>query len=836
MHLTGANYSVVSQNLVEELNLPIYINNKHNITVADNTTKSTTGTCKHLLITLNDKTYECEAIVLAQASHDLLLGMNWMVKNKVKIDMEKQVIEIPDEKSKNLILFECKRYKDTNIRPYEIKTNLHTCYANEKTIIPPRTTKILNVKLGDTNKLIPTNSLIYVHETQKHDLKIIPGTTDINNNLDKIMVINTGLDNIIVEKGQKVTHVSTITNGKITDIQNVETIFNPQEYIDCYKGKVEYKIPFIKMLDELKETKLTKQPLNEFHERKSTEDTNKIKAKPYRTSIKEKEEITNHVNEMKEQGIIRTSYSKYSSPVVLVTKPDGSYRFCVDYRILNKFTIRDNFPLPRIDDALDELTKAKFFSKIDLKSGYWQIPVKEEDKCKTAFVAHCGLFEFNVMPSGLSNVPATFQRIINNIFSDFYNKFSITYLDDILIYSTTFEEHLEHIKKVLQKIIVYNLKINFSKSEFFNESIAYLGYKISQIGIQISEEKINAIRNIPIPKNTTSLQSFIGLMSYFRKFIPNFATQCFPLTLLLRKNQKFKWEKNEQVTYENLKEQLMREPILSFPNFNEQFIVTIDASINGLGAMLSQMKHEKECAIAFASRITTQYEKNYLTHELEGLGLMFALKIWRVYLIGKKFLVKTDNSALTYIQKNKDHVNKLARWSLQLQEFDFEIIHTKGKNNLVADCLSRYNKENDKENKIEINNAEIDNILKTQENKEKLITEHHIDIGHGSKYSTYKSMQNHYRWPNMRKEIYETVAKCQECQLYNDTTTHSNKHFFPLMIGESMERIGIDIIGPMNITLQGNRYIIVAIDYLTKFIFFKSNKNKNSNRNCLNYL
>lgn len=258
-----------------------------------------------------------------------------------------------------------------------------------------------------------------------------------------------------------------------------------------------------------------------------------------------------------------------------------------------------------------------------------------------------------------------------------------------MIYSTNIEQHIEHVKKVIERTISYNLKINYKKSEFFTQNITYLGYKISKLGIQFSESKNKAIQNIKKPTNIKTLHSFIGLASYFRKFIKNFALHCSPLTKLLKKNEKFVWNEQQEKAYTFLKNELIKEPILTFPDYNKEFIVTLDVCAEGIGALLSRIKNEKEVAIAYASRITTRYEKNYFSHELEGLGLLFALKIWRVYLLGKKFKIRTDNIALTFIKQNKNHTNKLARWAFKIQEYDFDIVHTKGKNNKVADCLSR---------------------------------------------------------------------------------------------------------------------------------------------------
>ncbi|HVH95668.1 MAG TPA: reverse transcriptase family protein, partial [Bacillus sp. (in: firmicutes)] len=430
---------------------------------------------------------------------------------------------------------------------------------------------------------------------------------------------------------------------------------------------------------------------NAFKHKIYTEEGPPISQRAYRMSPAENEIIKKEIDNGLEKGLIRPSNSLWASPVVLVKKKNGKTRFCVDYRKLNDVTKKDKYPLPLIHEIIDNLQGASWFTSIDLASGYWQVEVAEESKEKTAFITKYGLYEYNVMPFGLCNAPATFQRLMNNVLGDILWKYALDYIDDITIYSKTWEDHVEHIKEVLSRLRSAGLKINPDKCHFAAKEVQFLGHIVGIEGIKPDPDKVIKIQEYPEPRTTKELRRFIGMVAYYRKFIKEFSRTAKPLFKLLEVDKPYLWEEEQQHAFDVLKGALVKEPILSYPDLSKEFILTTDASKIAVGAVLSQKdEHGKEHPIAYDSRTLHTHEQNYDTTNLEALAVIWALGKFRHYLHGRKFKIYTDHSALVWLLNNNQSTNgRHSRWRMILQEYDYEIIHKKGKYNSVPDALSR---------------------------------------------------------------------------------------------------------------------------------------------------
>jgi len=438
--------------------------------------------------------------------------------------------------------------------------------------------------------------------------------------------------------------------------------------------------------DEEKEgrTKIVK------HKIEIEEGVKPIKQKRYKENEEKSEFIKKEVNELLKQDKIRKSNSPWSSPVTLAKKKTGKYRFCIDYRQLNKVTVPDSYPLPRIDELLEKYRKAKWFSSIDLAAGFHQIEMDEKDKAKTAFVCAKGLYEYNVMPFGLTNAPATFQRAMDEILEEFIDDFVVVYIDDIMIFSKSLEDHMEHLDKVLRRLQEHNLIIKLKKCKFLERDIEFLGHIVGNGGLRPDEKKIEKVQGIKEPTTVKEVRSFLGLCSYYRKFVENFSKIAKPLTSLVKKETEFIWGKEQQKAFDMLKEKLTKYPILQYPDYEKEFILITDASGDGIGAVLSQKDDKgREIVIAYASRSLQGAEIRYPITELECLAVIWGIKHFHKYLVNRKFKVITDHAALKGLMSAKIPTGRRARWVMELQQYSFEIIHRPGKENKNADALSR---------------------------------------------------------------------------------------------------------------------------------------------------
>ncbi|GJY85472.1 reverse transcriptase domain-containing protein [Tanacetum coccineum] len=584
---------------------------------------------------------------------------------------------------------------------------------------------------------------------------------------------------------------------------------------------------------------------------------------PYRLAPSEMLELSNQLKELQEKGFIRPSHSPWGALVLIVKKKYGAMRMCIDYRELNKLTIKNRYPLPRIDDLFDQLQGACCFSKIDLRSGYHQLRVREEDISKTAFRTRYGHFEFTVIPFGLTNAPTIFMDLMNRVCKPYLDKFIIVFIDDILIYSKSEEEHEVHLKTILDLLKTEMLYAKFSKCEFWLKEVQFLGHVVNRDGIHVDPSKVESVKNWKTPESPTEIRSFLGLAGYYRRFIENFSKIAKPLTLLTQKNKAYVWGDKQEEAFQILKEKLCNAPVLALPDGPDDFVVYCDASKQGFGCVLMQQGK----VIAYASRQLKIHENNYTTHDLELGAVVFALKIWRHYLYGTKSVIYTDHKSLQYIFDQKELNMRQRRWIELLSDYECEIKYHPGKANVVADALSR--KERLKPRRVRAMSITIHSGLKTkileaQSEASKDLKapaewlrglERHfeqradgeiyffdriwipsigdvrkliMDEAHTSRYSVhpgadkmYYDLRDLYWWPGMKRDIAEYVSRCLTCsKIKAEHQKPSGLLQQPEIPEWKWEKLAMDFITKLPKSSSGYDTIWVIVDRLTKSAHF----------------
>ena len=617
-----------------------------------------------------------------------------------------------------------------------------------------------------------------------------------------------------------------------------------------------------------------------------TGDALPVHTKPYRTSAEEKKIIKEEIEKMLEYNIITKSKSSWSSGICLVTKSDNTIRFCIDFRRLNDVTIKEKIPIPIISDIYDALVGNNYFTVLDCKMGYWSIPLHPETKHKTAFTSYLGLYEWNVMPFGLSNAPGSFQSYLQNILGSMFYKNALVFIDDIIIYSKTEDEHWEHLKKVLQRIDDHNLRLNPKKCQVAMSEVNYLGFIINGVTIRPDPSKTQVVKDLTAPKNITDVQSFLGFCNYYRRFIKDYSKIAKPITELLKKESQFEWTTECQEAFETLKEKLISPPIVSHFIPGKEIILHTDASQVATGAVLTQVIDGKERVIYYYSRKLNAAERNYSTPEKELLAVKYAVQEFRHYLSLTDFTIWTDNTCVCAIKGYKDPHKRLFRLAIALSPFNFKIKFRSGRQHTDCDFLSRlYSVKNeDSLNDIMLLLAptmEGIDLRKEQETDEEckaIMTElkipeskthkqYEIDdgilykktfnsIGHPIKllyvpktlrkrvfnelHSTQLSghpgvnkmwadMASRFYWKNLAKDVVNWTKICHKCQEYKEEIGKP-KGLMQLrdLPNSPFHTLSIDYAGPLIKTKKRNQYILVAICHYTKYMVAAPTKDQKS--------
>lgn len=825
--------------------------------------------------------YSVQFVVLSSCTHEIILGWDFLSITHAIIfcgNSQLSLQELPDDDQ-------------------HVSALVNKVRASEDTVITPRSSSFVLINCCSLSPgdyfITPTSALL-----EKKGLLVPRGIAHIGPVSTYIIIINVTHESILIPENTVLGTVTLATDINIIALNDTPSS-QPFSQDPIKENDVFDRLPNTidgnltghqraQMLSLLKSYHklfdLNDLPLGTVstaEHRIDTQGHSPIRTRPYRVSMKEREIIEQQVTEMLQKEVIRKSSSPWSSPVVLVKKKDGSIRFCVDYRRLNKITTKDVYPIPRIDDALDCLQGAEFFTSLDLKSGYWQIPMNSTDKPKTAFITPDGLYEFNVMPFGLCNAPATFERLMDTVLRGLKWQICLCYLDDIIIFAPTFAVHLERVATVLSCIANANLKLNTKKCHFAAREIKVLGHVVSNKGVRPDPDKIRAVTECPIPKTVKELRSFLGLCSYFRRFVQGFATIAAPLHTLLDTTKHFHWTPECQHAFNQLVARLTQDPIMCHFDPSAPTEIHTDASGYGIGAVLIQRKSPQlENVVAYASRTLSKAERNYSTTEKECLAIIWATAKFRPYLYGRHFNIITDHHALCWLTSLKDPSGRLGRWSLRLQEYDFSVTHRSGRKHQDADALSRCPlptiETQDDDNPITLASLSLDTVAQeqlqdpgtaalvqhitgasTSDNRKFCKRARHFSVRDGLLYrrnystdgqrwllalprqlrmdvlrcfhddptsghlgisKTYQRVRGRYYWSGMYRSIQKYVRSCLLCQQRKQPPQQPAGLLQPILVPEKpFERVGIDLYGPLPKSSQGNHWVVVAIDHLTRY-------------------
>ncbi|KAG6458358.1 hypothetical protein O3G_MSEX010822 [Manduca sexta] len=608
-------------------------------------------------------------------------------------------------------------------------------------------------------------------------------------------------------------------------------------------------------------------------------DNKPVVYRPYRLSYSERQLVRSMVEDMIEADIVCESNSQYASPILLVKKKTGEKRLCVDYRALNAKTRKEHYPLPLIDDQLDMLAGNSLFISLDCASGYYQIPIADSSQEKTAFVMPDGQYQFKRMPFGLANVPSIFQRTMNKILSRSKVDYAIIFMDDILIPARSFGQGLERLEKVLQLLSEAGLTLKLKKCNFFYKEIDFLGFQVSGEGIRPGSHKILAVSNFPVPRNVHDVRRFIGLASFFRRFIKDFALIARPLTDLLKSNFIWKWNDEHFSAFNTLKQKLAERPILALYDVKLETELHTDASKLGVAGILMQRHCDGSLRpVAYYSRKTNVDEQKLHSFELETLAVIASLKRFRVYLLGLKFKIITDCNALRTTLTKRDLIPRISRWWVQFQEFDCEIVYRAGTRMLHVDALSRapvtepvadddethfldvlnintedwistVQSNDDEINRIrdilrDKNTSIISDIYKNYQlrgnnvfrivgDKQKwvvpravrwqILRMNHDEVGHFGYEKTLNRIREIFWFPKMRRFLKKYVSACLQCAHHKAPSGCKEGMLHPIpKIDTPFHTLHADYLGPFVRSKRGNTYILAIIDSFTKFINIKA--------------
>lgn len=632
-------------------------------------------------------------VYLADINSDGILGMDFFKSNKCQIDVGRNSLKLNGEEIPC-----CHKEESTIFTSCRVQVSEHT-------VIPPETEVIMLGKaigsIAGTIGIVEPNA----NFSQRSGLLIGKSLVDVRNGYIPIRVANLEKKPCTVYRNTIAAVYESVSPPEIVEIQSIDVAPTenntevPHHLKEVFEKFIEHlskeqreKVKtllikhqkvFSRNCDDIGRTHIVEHTID-------TGDARPVKLAPYRVPLAKRLAAEKEIVDMAETGIIEPSFSPWSSPVVMVTKPNGSIRFCCDFRKLNDNTVKDSQPLPRIDDTLDALSGAAWFSTLDCKSGFWQVGMAEQDKHKTAFsVQGCGLWQFTVMPFGLCNAPATFERLMERVLAGLTWKQCLVYLDDIISYSKTFDEHLAHLHVIFTRIDKANLKLSPEKCVLFQKQVSFLGHLVSEDGVATDPRKIEDVKNWRTPRSVREVRSFLGLCSYYRKFVMCFSTIAKPLHKLTEKGTQLSWSEACETAFRELKLALTQAPILVYPKSEGLYILDTDASAVGLGAVLAQVQGGAEKVISYYSHCLSKPERHYCVTRRELLAVICSVKHYHHYLFGRHFVIRSDHGALRWLTNFKNPEGQIARWLEIVSTYDYVIEHRAGRIHSNADVLSR---------------------------------------------------------------------------------------------------------------------------------------------------
>jgi transposase InsO family protein/predicted aspartyl protease len=884
-------------------------------------------------VRIQGRVYE-QRIIVAEVEAPVVLGYDFLHKYDCQLDMGRGVLKLGGR------TIQCERESQM--------PSIFKITVKQTVMIPGASEMVLQAEVqgapkGCSEVLVDTTS----RSLRKMGLLVANSVVDPSQGLVAIRVVNlhsepqtlykrtcaaTGERVEGIESMDTYTEESTANVNKI-DVTSEEELpehlqalwersianLTPEQGMEVKRLLQKHQAVFAKNKNDLGRTNIVQHRIN-------TGNSAPIRQQPRRVPLAKKDEAAEEIQRMLETGVIEPSKSPWAAPIVLVRKKDGSVRFCIDYRRLNNVTLKDSYPLPRIDDSLDALRGSTWFSTADLASVYWQVEMDPRDAEKTAFATTCGFYQFRVMPFGLCNAPSTFERMMEYLMAGLHWETCLIYLDDIIVFSDSFEQHIERLDEVLSRIRKGGLKISPKKCHFFQTRVNFLGHVVSAEGIATDPEKITAVQQWPTPSSVHDVRSFLGTCSYYRKYIKSFADIARPLHKLTEKTTKFHWSSDCDAAFHALQHSLITAPILGYPDMKDPFVLDTDASGFGIGAVLSQVRDGKEQVIAYFSKTLGKAERNYCVTRRELLAVVESVKHFHHYLYGINFTVRTDHGALNWLLRFKNPEGQIARWMELLATYDMVICHRPGKQHGNADGMSRrpcapcdycsrqekkdleeevesvvaalraVRRRDDSNGEIEdsaqattwlqettpkdLRNAQLqdpvlsvvvgwkekddgrppwsdvsafDGGLKTywgqwdrlhlrdgvlyrrwiEQNtslprwqlllpealRKDVLTMLHDDptSGHLGVTKTIARVRSRFYWEGYRLTIEGWCRNCMVCQARKAPQRKARGKMQQYIVGEPMERVAMDILGPLPESLSGNKYILIIADYFTRW-------------------